>query len=111
MLPSALLLLSFSTKIFAVNFDWERDQLTESEALSNSVFRFGSSEAALRVGCRSVPGDDDWPSDEGWSAFNETLGGVLLKPQPLASVCYAGENYDQRKCEQLKQSWAGKSLQ
>jgi len=110
MLSTTFFALLLSAKTIAVNFDWERDQLTESEALSNKAFHFGTN-AAPDQECRAVPGDDEWPSDEDWSAFNETLGGALLKPMPLASVCYTGDNYDPKKCESLKQSWAGMNLQ
>lgn len=107
----AIITLCLLTRVFAINFDWEREQLTEDEALANKAYHFGSTNATPIVGCRSIPGDDDWPSVDSWNAFNETLGGVLLKPRPLASVCYTGDIYDAQKCAQLKQNWAGMNLQ
>ncbi|KAF2818466.1 FAD-binding domain-containing protein [Ophiobolus disseminans] len=109
MLLATIIALLFSAKASAVHFAWEHDQLTENEALTNKAFQFGSG-AAPSEDCRTIPGDKDWPSDEDWSAFNETLGGALLKPKPLASVCYYGDNYDARKCESIKQSWTGMNL-
>jgi len=106
-----IITLFLLTRVFAVNFDWECEQLTENEALNNRAYNFGSANVASIAECRSTPGDDDWPSVEDWTAFNETLGGVLLKPRPLASVCYTGETYDAQKCAQLKQNWAGMNLQ
>jgi hypothetical protein len=108
---SAFITLFLLTRVFAVNFDWEREQLTDDEALTNKAYYFGSANAAPTEECRSIPGDGDWPCVEDWSAFNETLGGVLLKPRPLASVCYTGEDYNEQKCAQLKQSWAGMDSQ
>ncbi|KAH3971739.1 hypothetical protein HBH70_139220 [Parastagonospora nodorum] len=107
---STLITLFLLTRVFAVDFDWEREQLTEDEALTNKAYCFGSANAAPTEECRSIPGDGDWPCVEDWSAFNKTLGGVLLKPRPLASVCYTGEDYNEQKCAQLKQSWARMNL-
>jgi hypothetical protein len=111
MLSSTLLLL-LATSALALNFDWERDQLTDEEAARNDDIRFGSVPGATAPnGCKIIPGDTEWPTDEAWASFNETLGGVLLQPKPLASVCYAGEEYSSAKCEQLKSNWAGMNLQ
>lgn len=111
-----LILLSIllaSSKVYALNFEWERDQLTEVETVENSAIRFGSAtvSSAPSDDCKVVPGDSEWPSDEDWVTFNETLGGVLLKPKPLGSVCYAGDGYSATKCENLKKNWAGMNLQ
>jgi hypothetical protein len=100
--------------VLAINFDWERIQLSEAEVAAqiNRATRFASrSASAADKECRSVPGDADWPSEEDWNAFNETLDGVLMKPKPLASVCYEGSGYDRGKCEGLSASWTGMNLQ
>jgi hypothetical protein len=112
MLSSPLFLL-LAASALAVNFDWERDQLSDEEAARTDAIRFGSTStvAAAPNGCKGVPGDTEWPSEDDWSSFNETLGGVLLQPKPLASVCYAGEDYNSAKCDQLKNNWAGMNLQ
>ena len=113
MFMQTLITLLLATRAFALNFDWERDQLTEVEATSNRVTRFKYKDRSTvsHEGCKVIPGDDDWPSEEDWASFNATLGGVLLKPKPLASVCYAGEGYDAARCNELKSSWAGMNLQ
>lgn len=98
--------------VAALNFGWELEQLTESEALSNAAYRFGEGSArAVEEDCRFIPGDDDWPSDEDWAALNTTLGGALLKPKPLGSVCYFGPDYDAARCAQLRQGWTSSKLQ
>jgi hypothetical protein len=107
------LFLLLATSALALSFDWERDQLSDEEAAPNDDIRFGSisAVAAAPNGCKVVPGDANWPSEEDWTSFNETLGGALLQPKPLASACYAGEDYSSAKCEQLKNNWAGMNLQ
>jgi hypothetical protein len=58
-------------------------------------------------GCRCFPGDSCWPSTADWHAFNQTVGGNLIKNIPLASVCHESEygSYDARKCNDLKSTW------
>lgn len=110
---SLITLLLAAASAFALNFDFERDQLTEVE-LANSYARRASFTRADKVAdleCKVTPGDADWPSEEDWASFNETLGGALLKPRPLGSVCYAGDGYNAARCEELKASWAGMNLQ
>jgi hypothetical protein len=58
--------------------------------------------------CKVFPGDADWPSGEAWTIFNATLNGALLKPAPLASVCYnntAYNNFAGSECESLSSKW------
>ena len=38
--------------------------------------------------CKAFPGDQDWPSDNQWQRFNQSLSGALLKPSPPGAVCY-----------------------
>ena len=57
--------------------------------------------------CRCFPGDACWPSTADWHAFNQTVGGKLIKNIPLASVCHQSEygSYDAKKCDDLKSNW------
>jgi hypothetical protein len=111
MLFAGLLLLLVSSAI-AVDFAWEKIQLTEEETADYPAIRFGDSEAAsLPQTCKYTPGDEDWPSDAEWTHFNKTLGGVLLKPLPLAIVCYEGPQYDAARCQQLQRTWTSMNLQ
>jgi len=111
MLYSFLCSLLAATAL-AFNFAFEDTQLTEAETLDYPAIRFGGPDnPAPREECRTIPGDDDWPSDAAWAQFNETLGGVLLKPAPLAAPCYEGPLYDAARCEQLKRSWSSIAMQ
>lgn len=112
MLCFTLFSLLFLATTTALNFDWEREQLSGEDAARNQALRFGSaSVTAMSGSCKIIPRDAEWPSEDAWASFNNTLGGALLKPKPLASVCYAGEGYSAAKCDQLKGSWAGMNLQ
>ncbi|KAH7385199.1 hypothetical protein DE146DRAFT_680857 [Phaeosphaeria sp. MPI-PUGE-AT-0046c] len=111
MLSFSCFALVLALRVAAVNFDWERVQLTEAEVLENNASLLGPSIATDVLGCRNVPGDEYWPSDKDWTALNATLDGALLKAKPLGSVCYAGPDYDARKCDQLIQGWSSSKLQ
>lgn len=54
--------------------------------------------------CRCFPGDDCWPSVSTWNAFNQSIDGRLIKTVPLAIPCHT-PNYDENKCETLKDGW------
>ncbi|KAM7188884.1 hypothetical protein V8F20_010393 [Naviculisporaceae sp. PSN 640] len=55
-------------------------------------------------GCKTIPGDREWPGKPEWDALNRTVGGRLLRGTPVASVCY-GPNPDATKCSDLQNSW------
>lgn len=38
--------------------------------------------------CRSIPGDDGWPSESDWSGLNQTVNGNLIATVPIAAVCH-----------------------
>ncbi|KAF2450272.1 FAD-binding domain-containing protein [Karstenula rhodostoma CBS 690.94] len=102
-----LCILAFLVSIvLAANFNFESKQLTESETVPFPAIRFGdASQPSPQEECRYSPEDDDWPSDAEWQRFNATLGGVLLKPQPLAISCYAGPEHDATRCAALQSGW------
>ncbi|KAH9904108.1 isoamyl alcohol oxidase [Xylariomycetidae sp. FL2044] len=54
--------------------------------------------------CRCFPGDECWPSEAAWSAFNSTVGGKLIRTVPLASVCH-DPDYDEEACSALRAVW------
>ncbi|KAL2112209.1 hypothetical protein VUR80DRAFT_8269 [Thermomyces stellatus] len=57
--------------------------------------------------CKVVPGDTDWPAQESWARFNESLGGGLLQPAPAGAVCHPGQRtYDPEKCPAVAAGWA-----
>ncbi|OGM44768.1 FAD binding domain protein [Aspergillus bombycis] len=61
-------------------------------------------EASDSSSCRCFPGDDCWPSVSTWDAFNQSVDGRLVATVPLAAPCHA-PNYDEEKCEVLKDGW------
>ena len=89
--------------VSAVNFPYELAQLTESEVQKFPAIAFGnlssSTDSYKGLRCRVGPGDHDWPSDQEWAAFNQSLEGKLLKPVPPGAVCYPGSHYDKDKCQ------------
>lgn len=85
------------------NFDYEEVQLAEDEADAYAALAFGdpSDDASTthRPRCRSHPGDESWPSESEWEAFNESLGGALLHPSPPGAACYPDQpEYDPEQC-------------
>lgn len=58
--------------------------------------------------CKTLPEDPTWPSEDTWNELNDNLKGALLKPAPLASVCYTNTTYNNfslEKCQNLTQIW------
>jgi hypothetical protein len=86
----------------ALNFPWESIQLSDSDIAQNPAVAFGDTSASAPgyegSDCRVFPGSSDWPTDIEWNQLNETLDGQLLKPLPVANVCYPGPTYDATKC-------------
>ena len=85
-------------------FEYEKTQLNE-----DSLEALSSNPASINSECKTFPGDANWPSDEVWHSFNRTLNGALLKPAPLASVCYNNtsyNNFDTAKCEAISSAWS-----
>lgn len=54
--------------------------------------------------CRTIPGDESWPTDDAWAAFNTSVGGRLIRTIPIASVCH-GSDYEEDKCNELRDHW------
>ncbi|KAH8880832.1 FAD-binding domain-containing protein [Thozetella sp. PMI_491] len=91
------------------NFPYERVELTEADVGNFHDISFASisTSAAPQDAisqCRAFPGTADWPTDGEWARLNSTLGGALLKPTPVASVCYPGPDFDQNACNFLLSS-------
>jgi hypothetical protein len=110
----SLLVSILSLSTLALNFAWESIQLTDAEASSWASIRFGDTknpDDPPKTECRYTPIDPEWPTEDEWTRFNETLGGTLLQPAPLAIVCYNGSKYDSAKCEALRRGWSNMSIQ
>ena len=56
------------------------------------------------TGCRYLPGDAGWPSEEEWSSLNDTVGGRLIRGTPLAQSCY-GSSLDPAACTALQDDY------
>lgn len=85
-------------------FNYEKIQLSDDRLGKESATFFPRGSE-----CKIFPGDTDWPSDETWSTLNDTLNGALLKPAPMASVCYnntAYNNFANSACEVISANWA-----
>lgn len=54
--------------------------------------------------CRNMPGDHDWPSIESWGTLNSSVGGRLIKGQPLAQACY-GASWNAGVCASLQDTY------
>jgi hypothetical protein len=96
--------------IQAVNFPFEEIQLTVSDIANNSALSFGNATSITGNSgppCKAVPGTEHWPSEAQWSGLNDTLEGLLLKPDPLASACYSGQSYDAARCRYLLSPMSG----
>ncbi|KAK2757894.1 hypothetical protein FQN54_004300 [Arachnomyces sp. PD_36] len=53
---------------------------------------------------RCAFGDDCWPDEETWSAFNSSISGHLIRSYPSAAVCHE-ERYDAGLCDAAEQGW------
>ncbi|CAM4778915.1 unnamed protein product [Rotaria magnacalcarata] len=55
--------------------------------------------------CRCLANNSScWPNASVWEAFNETIDGRLLLPEPSAAVCN-GKTYDAQACTLAKAQW------
>ncbi|RMZ72686.1 Restculine oxidase [Pyrenophora seminiperda CCB06] len=105
-------------------FDFEAVQLTENivaairgnagfaeyashfefEDTSNSTLPVRARRARNAHRCKTMPGDELYPSKAVWDVFNVLLGGALQKIVPIGSPCYKNSgysNYDAAKCADL----------
>ncbi|KAI0110925.1 isoamyl alcohol oxidase [Nemania sp. FL0031] len=59
--------------------------------------------------CKCIPGDLCWPSAKAWADFNATIGGRLVTPQQLASVCH-NPGHDEAACAYIQEQWTSPFL-
>ncbi|KAL4787089.1 hypothetical protein BJX76DRAFT_345774 [Aspergillus varians] len=59
--------------------------------------------------CRYLPSDLQWPRPAQWQSLNQSVGGRLIRGEPLASVCH-GVDYNQSACALLQASWTDPPL-
>jgi hypothetical protein len=121
MVNSAIVPVLFSLARFAASsldvplFDWEKQQLTDDDLDKldpNIRPKLGFDEDPTQPlpqkgDCRAFPGDEDWPSQNDWEAFNNTLGGALISTVPVAAPCYKEWGvYDGEECARILDSWS-----
>ncbi|KAL2430427.1 FAD-linked oxidoreductase hmp9 [Exophiala dermatitidis] len=61
--------------------------------------------------CRCIPGDRCWPSDLIWRIFNVTVGGKLIKTEPVAVSCYPGPDQNPAQCAYVDSNWTDATFQ
>ncbi|KAF9884909.1 hypothetical protein FE257_000900 [Aspergillus nanangensis] len=61
------------------------------------------------ISCRYLPVDKEWPGSTDWDALNITVGGNLLRGEPLAQSCYQPHE-NLAKCAEIRKSWGFDSL-
>jgi hypothetical protein len=94
---SALIVLAASASflVTAANFHFESNSLTDDEISSFNFpsVNFGDTKKndQSNIRCKVFPGDADWPTAKEWTLLNTTLGGALLRPEPLAAACYPND--------------------
>ncbi|KAK2749205.1 hypothetical protein FQN57_006820 [Myotisia sp. PD_48] len=94
-------------------FPYEQEQLTARQASRHQLFAFGkqSDRKPSSPRCKVGPEDREWPSLRVWDLFNQTLGGALLAPSPIASVChYDSGHYNETGCEYVLDNTLGLRL-
>jgi hypothetical protein len=95
--------LALIATVQCVNFPFENITLADTNIGNFSAIAFGNITAPISNGtsCRAFPGTPSWPIDDEWSQLNRTLGGALLKPNLIGSVCYNGSLLDTDRCKYL----------
>ncbi|KAI1075950.1 hypothetical protein F5B20DRAFT_343420 [Whalleya microplaca] len=54
--------------------------------------------------CKCLPGDACWPSEDEWTALNNTVGGRLIATIPLGSPCHI-PTFNAAECAALQAQW------
>jgi hypothetical protein len=99
------LVAALASRANAVNFPYEKIQLTDDDTDSFSALKFAEglvvTPRATDPRCKAFPGSDDWPSGIEWSRLDTSMNGRLLRPIPPAAACYSGPSRDQELCSFL----------
>ncbi|OAP58988.1 FAD/FMN-containing protein [Fonsecaea erecta] len=61
--------------------------------------------------CKCISGDKCWPSEKIWALFNSTVGGNLIRTQPVAVSCYPGPSFNPAECAAVDANWANATFQ
>jgi hypothetical protein len=86
----------------------EYASLFEFEDSSNSTLSARARRARRSLRCKTMPGEQLYPSKTAWNTFDLLLGGALEKIVPIGSPCYKDSkynNYDAAKCASLVKNY------
>ncbi|KAF4333738.1 6-hydroxy-D-nicotine oxidase [Fusarium beomiforme] len=76
-----------------------------------AAFAVGSLGSEAIGQCKCVPGQDCWPSASEWQAFDDKIGGGLVKTEPIAQSCYPGPAEDLKQCSYVNKMWSDQDFQ
>ncbi|KAK3985844.1 FAD-binding domain-protein [Cladorrhinum sp. PSN332] len=72
---------------------------------ANATLAFSGDRSKNPPACRYIPGDAAYPSETTWGRLNKTVGGRLVRGEPLAAhICY-GVTANAAACAELQQKW------
>ncbi|KAI4650735.1 hypothetical protein J4E93_003092 [Alternaria ventricosa] len=80
---------------------------------ANSTLSVRARRARRALRCKTMPGDDLYPSQAAWADFDQLLGSALEKIIPIASPCYKNSeynNYDAAKCANLVKNFDAEEI-
>ena len=101
---SPIFSLHSSNPPISIDFDKSDPDLERNETAEE--LRCGCDIGEINRICKATPGSPGWPSVQEWASFNQSLGGVLLKPPPPGGACHPGEpNYDTALCSTVAALW------
>ena len=96
-------------------FDYETHRLEDIRIDSQHADSFAFDAAGPIIGsgeCKPRPGDHTWPSQQVWDAFDEALGGVLIRTVPSAATCHENWGvYDSGECDSIIRNWSNPYFQ
>jgi hypothetical protein len=86
--------------------------LSFGEDLDGVKINNGTAEkGSANLTCKYIPEDSQWPSDFEWSVLNHFIEGSLVKPDPIAKVCFNGSTYKEAQCANITAEWTNSDLQ
>ncbi|KAK8031114.1 hypothetical protein PG990_000848 [Apiospora arundinis] len=62
--------------------------------------------AASLAACKCGPEEKCWPSEDAWASLDRSLGGRLIKTEPIAKSCYPGAAFDRPECDYVTKRWS-----
>ncbi|KAK6834330.1 hypothetical protein PG987_009024 [Apiospora arundinis] len=62
--------------------------------------------AASLAACKCGPEEKCWPSEDAWASLDRSLGGRLIKTEPIAESCYPGAAFDRAECDYVTKRWS-----